>query len=128
MADNRKTLESIPVPASGAAPDPLASGPSATGGADTGGISRTADSALGESIGLTGDVPAIGPNTSDAAGPAQESSAGAGNAARAAQPTAARPPGPSVTDKPHDDGPLDSLGKAIIAPVTGSEHEAPPRR
>lgn len=125
MADNRKTLESIPVPATGAAPDVLTTTEPATAGADMGGIPRTADSALGESIGLTGDTPAIGPNTSGGAGAAAQG--GAAGGAGAAPQTQDRPHG-AAADKPQDDGPLESLGKAIIAPVTGSEQEAPPRR
>ncbi len=127
MADNRKTLESIPVPASGATPDPLTTTEVATDGTSVGGIPRTADSALGASIGLTGDTPAIGPNTSGSDSAPQASQRG-GTAGGASTPATTRHSPGAATDKPQDDGPLDSLGKAIIAPITGSEQEAPPRR
>ena len=136
MADNRKTLESIPVPASGAAPDVLTTTEPATSGADMGGITRTADSALGESIGLTGDIPPIGADTSGGAAGAGRTGGTAGHAggttagtgATSKPPTQARDDAQVDSDTPEDESPLESLGKAIAAPLSGEALKDEPRR
>ncbi len=128
MADNRKTLESIPVPATGAAPDPLTN---ASPGADMGGIPRTADSALGESIGLTGDLPAIGPNVSADTGGAGQGGERRGSATGTvadASTAEAQDDARRDAETPEDESALESLGKAIAAPLSGEAMAREPRR
>ena len=123
MADNHKTFESTPPqPAGGNIPDPVATTGSAGRGADVGGIPKTADSALGESIDSSLPTPDVKPRN---AGPT-------GKPADASKPTPAEPPADKATksgeNAGEDESPLNSLGRAIGSPLSGETSKEEPRR
>ena len=119
MADNRKTFESTPPqPASGNIPDPAATTP----GADVGGIPKTADSGLGDSIDSSPDMTGVKPR----------SAASAGSLAGESTPTPVERPRDQAAESDaksaEDESPLESLGKAIGAPLSGEAAKEEPRR
>lgn len=123
MKDKRKVLESTEQPASLDRTMP-APGTPAEEGRKLGGITRTADSAMRG---------ASDPPTNPAAAAEPKKPAAAGKASPSASTPATRsdrPASDAAADQstPEDESPLESLGRAIGAPLSGEAAEKEPRR
>lgn len=124
MTDKRKVLESIPEPASLDRTMPAPRVP-AEEGKNLGGITQTADSAMrGGNYAATGSTPA---------GESKNQDAGSKPASSAAKPrdrsSTADDEAVAADEKaPDDESALESLGRAIGAPLSGEAAEKEPRR
>ena len=124
MTDSRKVLESIPEPASldRTMPAPRAV---AEEGKNLGGITQTADSALrGGNYAATRSTPAGGSKNQDAGSKSASSATKPHDQSSSADDEAI-----AADEKtPDDESALESLGRAIGAPLSGEAAEKEPRR
>ncbi len=126
MTDNRKVLESIPESASLDRTMPAPRTP-AEQGKNLGGITQTADSALrhGDDTADSGETPPLAGPRATAPDKRADSSAttpGKGSSAADSEAVAAD------ARTPEDESALESLGRAIGAPLSGEAADKEPRR
>lgn len=127
MTDNRKVLEQTPS-AANLSPTPPTAGESASDGANIGGITGTADSAIRNDDAASGQQPVVGPKNDAPTGKPAAAGARPSPPSRSAGAPAKDAATRADEQSPDDESALESLGRAIGAPLSGEAAEDEPRR